>query len=348
MGEQFTDVTLLAEIVATQQAISASEFELDAVLREIVVQTRRLTDADGAAAELVEGHELVCRATAGTAEPHLGRRSKITASLSGISVTSGEIVLCDDTDVDPRVDPLAAREVGARSMLIVPLRHRDEIAGALKVYSLSASAFAEREVRVLQMMAGSLGSAIARAELLGQLAETTTTDSVTGLPNRRGWEQRLPIELARSQRSREPLTLVLVDLDRFQAYTDRYGRAAGDRLLAFCAVGWGVNVRRSDLLARIGGNQFGLLLPDCTAEQARDLLARLRDATRDLRSFTAGIAEWDGRESTFELEERADTALRRATRGGRSRVVIAPLVQSPSEPTPGSGRARAGSNPSAA
>jgi diguanylate cyclase (GGDEF)-like protein len=325
VNEHFTDVTLLAEIVATQQSISASDFDLDAVLREIVVQTRRLTDADAAVIEMVDGDEMVYRAVAGTAEPHLGRRLKVASSLSGASVTSGEIVLSDDFGADPRIDRNATGEAGARSLVIVPLRHRDEIPGVLKVYSATPAAFAERELRVLQMLAGTLASAIARAELLGRLAEAETRDPVTGLPNRRVWEERLPVELARVRRTGEPLTVVVLDLDRFEAYNERHGSDAGDRLLAFCAVGWSVNIRASDFLARIGGEEFGVLLPGCTATAARDILARLRAATIDLHSFSAGIAEWDRRESMFELVERADAALCAAKRGGRDRFVNAAL-----------------------
>jgi diguanylate cyclase (GGDEF)-like protein len=122
------------------------------------------------------------------------------------------------------------------------------------------------------------------------------------------------------------LTVAVLHLERFKAYTDRYGLDAGHRLLAFCSVGWSVNIRASDLLARIADEEFGLLLPECTATAARVLLARLADATADLCSFSAGIAEWDREEATFELVERADEALYEAKRRGRDRFVTAALA----------------------
>ena len=91
MQDEFTEVTLLAEVVATQHAISTSDFDLDAVMSEIVTQTRRLTRADGAVVELVEGDEMVYRAVAGSSEPYLGLRLKIVTSLSGLCVSNGEI-----------------------------------------------------------------------------------------------------------------------------------------------------------------------------------------------------------------------------------------------------------------
>ena len=150
--------------------------------------------------------------------------------------------------------------VGARSMVVVPLAHREATAGVLKVYSGRPRAFSERELRILQMRAGTLGSALVRAERLELAA---TTDPITGLGNRRVWEERLPVEVSRAGRSGDLLTVVVLDLDGFKAYNDRFGHAAGDRLLCACAARWLTSVRAVDLLARIGGEEFGLLLPDC-------------------------------------------------------------------------------------
>jgi diguanylate cyclase len=322
MQDEFTEVTLLAEVVATQHAISASDFELDAVMSEIVTQTRRLTRADGAVVEMVEGDELVYRAVAGSSESYLGRRLKIATSLSGRCASSGEIVLCDDSETDARVDPEVTRKVGARSMVVVPLRHRDEVAGVLKVTSRQPSAFGERELRVLQMMADVLGSAIVRAELLDKLAVAATTDALTALPNRRSWEERVPLELARARRLRKPFTVAVVDIDHFKAYNDTNGHPAGDRLLAQCARVWAGELREIDHLARIGGEEFGLALPGCSATEAVDVLARLREAIRPLCTVSAGIAEWDAAEDWRELVARADAALYRAKHEGRDRVAL--------------------------
>jgi diguanylate cyclase (GGDEF)-like protein len=323
MADELTDVTLLAEVVATQHAISTAGFDLDAVMSEIVVQTRRLTHADGAVVEIVEGDEMVYRAVAGSSEPYLGLRLKIASSLSGHCVTSGEIVLCDDSESDPRVDREATRKVGARSMVIVPLRHRDDVAGVLKVSSRRPRAFGERELRVLQMMADVLGSAIVRTELLDKLAVAATSDTLTGLPNRRAWEERLPLELARAHRLQAPFTVAMVDVDHFKAYNDTNGHAAGVRLLADCARLWAGQLREVDHLARIGGEEFGFALPGCTGTEAVDVLARVRAASRPLCTVSAGIAEWDRAEGWRELVARADAALYRAKRDGRDRVALA-------------------------
>ncbi len=320
---EFKDVGLLTELVATQQVVVATEFDLQAAMTEIVAQAHRLTRADAAAVEMLDGDELVHRAVAGSAERFEGLRMKSATSLSGRSVRSGEILWCQDAGSDPRVDFQTAREAGARSMVIVPLVHRRKPVGVLKVWSSRPSAFAERELRVTQMLAGTLGAAIARGELLDRLAAAAATDALTGLPNRNEWDERAPRELARASRSGYPVSLALLDLDHFRAFNDAHGHAAGDALLKSCAARWWNAVRNVDILARLGGEEFGLLLPNCIAPDAVIAVERLRAATNDLRAVSAGIAQWDMQEPLESLMLRADVALYRAKKAGRDRIVLA-------------------------
>jgi diguanylate cyclase (GGDEF)-like protein len=326
---EFKDVGLLTELVATQQRVLASDFELEAVTAEIVAQAHRLTRADAAVVEMLDGDELVYRAVAGAAVKFEGMRMNVETSLSGRSIRSGEILWCQDAGSDPRVDLSAAREAGARSMVIVPLMHRRKAVGALKVYAGRPFAFAERELRVTQMLAGSLGSAIARAELLERIAGASATDRLTGLPNRRAWDERAPRDLARASRSGNPVCLALLDLDHFRAFNDAHGHAAGDTLLKTCAARWWDSVRTVDLLARLGGEEFALLLPNCIAPDAVIAVERLRASTRDLRSVSAGIAQWDMQEPLESLMLRADVALYKAKKGGRDRVELADVPEGP-------------------
>jgi diguanylate cyclase (GGDEF)-like protein len=330
--DEFTDVVLLAELVATQHAISASEVNLEATLDEIVVQARRLTLADAAVVELVDGDDLVHVAVAGSAEPYLGLRVPAEASFSGLAVRTGEILTSEDTRADPRVDRAAARRIGARSLAIVPIRHRDADGGVLKAYSRKRAAFGEREVRVLQILAASLGAAFGRARLLASLDEAATTDSLTRLPNLRAWEERAPRELARAARSGGPLCLALLELEHFGAYDEELGHHAVDRRLAGCAAHWAKAVRVIDLLARIGREKFALLLPDCGASDAVRVGDRLRWLSRDLGSASVGVAQWDGSEPLDALVARAEAALRSAKQPGRDVVLFgddAPSVRQP-------------------
>jgi diguanylate cyclase len=150
------------------------------------------------------------------------------------------------------------------------------------------------------------------------LAQLVRTDPLTGLANRRGWDAQLGRELARAQRSGAALSIALLDLDNFKRFNDANGHQAGDRLLVEAAAAWRGQLRDIDVLCRWGGDEFALLLPDCSASEAEEVIARLGLATPSLQSCAAGVAAWDGRETLHYLLSRADTALLEQKRVRRS------------------------------
>jgi diguanylate cyclase (GGDEF)-like protein/PAS domain S-box-containing protein len=159
-----------------------------------------------------------------------------------------------------------------------------------------------------------------RDELLARVEQLAQTDELTGVPNRRAWHGRLTAELRRAMRSGEPLGVVLLDLDGFKSVNDTSGHQAGDRLLAQCARSWAEAIRETDLLGRIGGDEFALLLPNCDATGAEDVLARLRVATPAGARASMGHAIWNPGESGERLMHRADTALYAAKHRARSKA----------------------------
>lgn len=162
-----------------------------------------------------------------------------------------------------------------------------------------------------------------REALLERLEEMARTDPVTGLPNRRAWDEELALALARARRHGHPLALGLVDLDRFKHYNDAHGHPAGDALLGEAAARWRASLRVTDFLARYGGEEFAVLLPDCPPGQVAGLLERLRSATPGGQTVSVGVAHWDGFEAPAALVARADAALYVAKERGRDRLVAA-------------------------
>jgi diguanylate cyclase (GGDEF)-like protein len=158
--------------------------------------------------------------------------------------------------------------------------------------------------------------------LVGRLRAMAGTDVLTGLANRRSWELTLERELARAWRQHSPVAIAVIDLDDFKALNDRRGHLAGDRLLKELSAAWGDVIREEDVLARPGGDEFGIVLPDCGQEQAGQILDRLRAKTPAV-TFSAGLASWDGSEQAGSLLERADIALYRAKNRGGNHTVIA-------------------------
>lgn len=155
-----------------------------------------------------------------------------------------------------------------------------------------------------------LGDEIAaRERLQRELEHLAHHDPLTGLANRRRFEAELEREVARAGRSGAPLCLIAIDLDGLKAVNDKLGHAGGDRLLKAAAGAWQAELRASDLLARIGGDEFVALLPDCDEAAAERVGERLRRVTPDERSCSLGIARWDGRETPSELLAAADRAM---------------------------------------
>jgi diguanylate cyclase (GGDEF)-like protein/PAS domain S-box-containing protein len=162
-----------------------------------------------------------------------------------------------------------------------------------------------------------------REELLAKVEAMARTDVLTGLPNRRAWDEELRRELARAKRQGHALAVVMLDLDHFKAFNDTHGHQAGDGVLAELGAAWRAELRVSDLVARYGGEEFAALLPACPPDEAIAAIERLRLVLPAAQTCSAGVAYWDGAESAEALIGRADLALYDAKRAGRDRVVTA-------------------------
>ncbi len=130
----------------------AFDLALDLVLNEVVEQARSATRADGAAIALARDGEMECRATTGAAAPGLGVRVESTSGLSGACLQTGEIQHCTDSEIDERVDAEACRELGLRSILVMPLDDEQGPFGIIEVFSSRAHAFGERDIDTLRKL----------------------------------------------------------------------------------------------------------------------------------------------------------------------------------------------------
>jgi diguanylate cyclase (GGDEF)-like protein len=160
-----------------------------------------------------------------------------------------------------------------------------------------------------------------RADLLVRLEQLAASDPLTGLANRRRWDEELDRALAQALRHGRAVSIAAIDLDRFKAVNDAHGHQYGDRVLHAAAGAWTEQIRPGDVLARLGGEEFGLLLADCPLAGAHGVVERVRAATPYGQTCSAGIVEWDGRESPSALLARADRMLYLAKEQGRDRSV---------------------------
>lgn len=123
---------------------------------------------------------------------------------------------------------------------------------------------------MVALLADEASIAIERARLFSRLERTARTDDLTGLPNRRDWDEHLNRELVRARRHGAPLSVAMIDLNHFKDYNDRLGHQAGDRLLKEAAASRQARLRESDLIARYGGEEFAVALPECEKRGGRD------------------------------------------------------------------------------
>jgi diguanylate cyclase (GGDEF)-like protein len=269
----------LRAIIRTQTEIAASDLDAGTTMQLIAERAQELTRASAGLIELAEGEEMVYAVTTGEATPYLGMRLRKETSLSGRCVIEGQVLRSDDTGDDERVDSEACLRVNACSMICVPLFHREETVGVLKVYAPEAHHFADGDVETLELLSELVAAHLSHANLYEAETRDSRRDALTGLPNRRAFQERFPTELARAARSGRPLALVLLDLDGFKGVNDRLGHPAGDEVLRDVARLLDA-ARSADDCFRIGGDEFAILMPETEAIHARTAAERVANQIR--------------------------------------------------------------------
>jgi diguanylate cyclase (GGDEF)-like protein len=184
--------------------------------------------------------------------------------------------------------------------------------------------------------------AVANAHARERLATQALTDPLTGLANRRAFDQRLGEETERAVRHERELSLIIVDVDHFKLINDRFGHATGDRVLMHLARDMQAVMRNGDLLARIGGDEMAMILADCPPSQAADVAHRMLEAIVEDTSLSQrhgvtlsiGVAGLTAGRSAEDLLRLADQALYRAKNSGRNQVVTDEPEMSPSPRKP--------------
>jgi len=245
------------------------------LLPSICRQVRSAFGYDLARVEVVdrERDELVVEAEAGYGPGLLGRRVRFGEGLSGVAAESGESVLANAVVRDARY---IALHPGVRSALSLPLKYRDEMLGVLSLESRRERAFSQQDVLTLQTLADQLAIALHNAHAYQVALEQAITDGLTGLKTHRYFMEALDSEWRRSTRSGHLFSLIMMDLDGFKQVNDRYDYLEGDKVLTAVATVLQDRVRQSNVVARYGGDEFAILMPETNTEQAKTLAERLR------------------------------------------------------------------------
>jgi diguanylate cyclase (GGDEF)-like protein len=217
------------------------------------------------------------------------------------------------------------------SGVAVPLRAESGPTGFLTIFTRARGhSFDEADVDALEALAARAGPAIDNARRFREARQLADLDALTGLHNRRYFHETLEREVARAQRYNRRLALLVFDLDDFKSVNDRIGHLAGDAVLAEAADRVREVVRTTDVACRVGGDEFAIILPESTLEDADQLYLRLRTAVSSrpvsnagIVEISVGVAEMRPSDEPRLLFERADSALYRAKETGKARMVAA-------------------------
>jgi diguanylate cyclase (GGDEF)-like protein len=223
------------------------------------------------------------------------------------------------------------REGVIHAGLAVPLPGDNSTLGYLTVFTRrNGHEYADDDVRQLETLALRAGPAIENARRFREARQLADLDALTGLHNRRYFHETLARECSRAHRYERKLSLIVFDLDDFKEVNDRIGHLAGDTVLAEAAERVRDVVRTADIACRVGGDEFAVILPESSLEDADQLYRRIQNAisSRQLGQggklfLSAGVAELRAEDDPVAFFQRADDALYRAKEAGKGRVVSA-------------------------
>jgi diguanylate cyclase (GGDEF)-like protein len=224
------------------------------------------------------------------------------------------------------IQPLL-RQQGVVSGICLRIGSREAPFGILGLFSTRHRTFGTDDVHFLQALANVLSVAVQRKQADDQIHLLATTDSLTGIANRREFNTLLENELNRAQRHAIPLSLVMFDLDQFKSVNDSFGHDVGDRVLQGVTRLVKQNLRSEDPLGRWGGEEFMILLPhtdliaaEIAAEKLRQIIAEYRFPTVGALTASFGVASFEPEDDSNSFLTRVDGALYKAKHNGRNRV----------------------------
>ncbi len=307
----------------------AGSIELDEVLRRTLEAAAAMRAVDAALLTVLDAAGEPLTAAIGLTETE-------TEQLGFGRPPSGRRIRTMAIDYEPTLD-LAVDKPPIAHGLAAPIQSDGETVGMLGVFSRDvAKVFGDEERRLLEDLATRAGPAVENARRFKEARQLADLDALTGLHNRRYFHETLAREVARARRYDRRLSLLVLDLDDFKEINDRVGHLAGDAVLAQVAERVREVVRSADFACRVGGDEFAIILPESTIEDAEQLFARLQSqiASRPIAHagrlhLSAGIADLRPQDDAVAFFQRADDALYRAKEAGKDRVAAAATAIGP-------------------
>lgn len=336
------EVSRLEALASLQREVATSGVPLPDLMRSVASRAQELTSASGAAIALPDGEDLLCASATGSACGHLGEHVPQLGTILGKALRSEEPVLCEAASSAGEIDRTIFERMGVGSLVAVPLVSSTTNLGVLVVFSPAPQAFTGQHVHTLRLVAGILAARLELAAELQSKHALATHDDLTGLYNRREMTRLLAEEIVRGRRYERPVSLLLIDLDRFKQVNDTFGPPAGDLVIQAVSATICESVRSLDRVARYGGEELAVILPETSQAQAMMVAERIRtrvaqravelnlpdsEAHRDSVTVTISVGVGCSTalpEITAErLLRSTDQALHAAKQAGRNRSVTA-------------------------
>jgi diguanylate cyclase (GGDEF)-like protein len=251
--------------------------------------------------------------------------------ITGWACEHREPVLSNQAHLDPRVSFVPGTPMEPEALISVPLIARGSVKGVLNIYrNGEENPFTDEEFALAQRFADAAALALDNANIREALEHQAQTDPLTGLYNHRFFHERLRSELMRVSRTHDSVAVMLFDIDDFKRANDVHGHAAGDQVLVTLADIVRSTVRASDVACRVGGEEFGVILPSCDTSDAIGLARRLRDRLAvteigEVGTITLSIGVAQGPEHAMnprELVACAEAAMMTAKARGKDRAVL--------------------------
>lgn len=319
---------------ALKQALDELAFQLDLsqVLRRILVSLKTVLNYDSATLFLRDQDKFKVVAARGF--QHTARLINKTFPASDLLLREIQMVkapiILDDAQNDPRFEKWEGSDL-VRGWMGVPLVRHDEFIGLMTIDNYNPSAYTQEDASLALSFANSAAMVIENARLFEQTQQMALTDSLTGIFNRRYFYELAQKEFSRSKRYQNPMSIILIDIDHFKNVNDHYGHLAGDQVLMQFVQRIQEELRTSDILARFGGEEFIILLPETNLGDATQVAERLREVTAQYpfllvtaQAFiTISLGVSCFKFTTLSLDhliDECDKALYEAKQFGRNRV----------------------------
>ena len=286
------DERVLRTIIGVQRAINDAEPTASAVMQIVADGRSRRPTRWGPWWNSPRGEEMVYTVTSGSLIGTEGLRLALHGSMSGLSVTTGEVLVANDTETDTRVDRQACRRCVPRSMICVPPAPCGPDGGVLKVMSDRPQAFGGRRPSP-EELADFIAAALRRATIMDDREQAASVDGLTGLANRQAFLAGLDRAITTAVTDKHVVAVLYFDLDGFKPINDTYGHAVGDEVLRTVGHRVGANCRAPDLAARIGGDEFAALLITSEKHNVVDRREHLMALVREPIPTSTGLMQVD-------------------------------------------------------